>query len=52
MRCVMTTLQFDDVPKDPQIMRVLVREARQCLGAYARVVEAGTVRQGDPVELL
>jgi uncharacterized protein YcbX len=52
MRCVMTTLPFDDVPQDPQIMRVLVREARQCLGAYARVVEAGTVRQGDPVELL
>jgi uncharacterized protein YcbX len=52
MRCVMTTLPFADLPKDPRIMRVLVREARHCLGAYARVVEPGTVAVGDRVELL
>ncbi|HEY8517148.1 MAG TPA: MOSC domain-containing protein [Candidatus Binatia bacterium] len=52
MRCVMTTLPFDDLPKDPRIMRTLVRDAKQCLGVYARVVEPGQVTQGDPVELL
>lgn len=52
MRCVMTTLPFDDLPKDPRIMRALVREAKHCLGAYARVVEPGPVRVGDAVELL
>jgi len=52
MRCVMTTLPFDDVPKDPRIMRTLVREAKHCLGVYARVVEPGAVAAGDVVELL
>lgn len=52
MRCVMTTLPVDDLPRDPRIMRVLVREARHCLGAYARVAEPGAVRVGDPVDLL
>lgn len=52
MRCVMTTLPFDDLPKDPRIMRTMVRETRQCLGAYAKVAEPGEVRLGDAVELL
>jgi uncharacterized protein YcbX len=52
MRCVMTTLPVAELPKDPRIMRVLVREARHCLGAYARVVTPGVVALGDPVELL
>lgn len=52
MRCVMTTLPVDELPRDPRIMRVLVRQARQCLGSYANVVEGGRVAVGDPVELL
>jgi uncharacterized protein YcbX len=52
MRCVMTTLPVDELPKDPRIMRTMVRETKQCLGAYARVVEPGVVRLGDAAELL
>jgi uncharacterized protein YcbX len=51
-RCVMTTHAFDDVPKDPQIMRTLVRENTQFLGVYANVVEPGEISVGDSVELL
>ena len=51
-RCVMTTLEFDDLPHDPSIMRTLVREAAQCIGAYASVVEPGAVAVGDRVEVI
>jgi len=51
-RCVMTTHGFGEVPKDPRIMRALVREADGCLGVYARVEVPGCVRVGDAVELI
>jgi uncharacterized protein YcbX len=51
-RCVMTTLDFDDLPKDPMIMRTLVREAGQKLGVYATIAVPGVVHVGDVVELV
>ncbi len=50
-RCVMTTIGFDDLPRDTKIMRTLVRECQHELGIYAEVVTGGDIRLGDNVHL-
>ena len=58
-RCVMTTLAQDDLPKDTEILRTLVRHNRvsvaggryPCAGVYAVVETAGTTQTGDRVSL-
>ncbi|HEU4430493.1 MAG TPA: MOSC domain-containing protein, partial [Myxococcota bacterium] len=51
-RCVMITHGFGDVPQDTSLMRTVVRELDQNVGAYARIASAGEVRVGDAVELM
>jgi uncharacterized protein YcbX len=51
-RCVMVTLPQGDLGKDPGVLRAVVREAAQSLGAYATIVTAGRVAVGDPVALV
>jgi uncharacterized protein len=51
-RCVMITHGFDDLPKDPAIMRAVVRDANQSMGIYARPLGEAIVALGDPVELV
>jgi uncharacterized protein YcbX len=50
-RCVMTTLPQADLPKDPAVLRTIVRDAEQNVGMYANVAAAGAIAVGDPVEL-
>ena len=50
-RCVMITHGFGDVPQDTSLMRTVVKEADQNVGAYAKIASPGDVRVGDAVEL-
>lgn len=52
VRCGMTTQQQKGIPKDPSILRTIVKHGDQNLGSYANVVVAGDVSVGDQVELL
>ncbi|MCU0259503.1 MAG: MOSC domain-containing protein [Ilumatobacteraceae bacterium] len=52
-RCVMITREIDAAtPADRAILRHVVRDLDQNLGAYARVVTPGAVGVGDAVELV
>jgi uncharacterized protein YcbX len=52
MRCSMTTQAVDELPKDPSILRAIVRDAQQNFGVYATVAQPGEVAVGDPVDLI
>jgi len=51
-RCIMTTHGFDDVPRDPKVMRALVQLNDGDLGVYASVETPGRISAGDAVTLL
>jgi hypothetical protein len=51
-RCVMTTLAQSDLPKDVDILKTAVRNNEGRVGAYASVVQGGTVRIGDTVDVI
>jgi MOSC domain-containing protein YiiM len=48
----MTTHGFEDLAKDPSVMRALVRENNGNLGVYARPIKTGRIQVGDAVVLL
>lgn len=49
-RCVAITHAVSpDIPADRAVLRHVVRDLGQAVGAYARVVRTGVIRVGDPV---
>jgi hypothetical protein len=51
LRCVMTTHQQEDLPRDPRVLRAAAEHHRARLGVFAAIGYPGTVRVGDPVWL-
>jgi hypothetical protein len=47
----MTTLEQAGLPKEPAILRAIVRDASQNLGSYATVAQPATIAVGDEVAL-
>ncbi|HET9710470.1 MAG TPA: MOSC N-terminal beta barrel domain-containing protein [Pyrinomonadaceae bacterium] len=52
VRCGMTIQAQAEFPKDPSILRTIVKDADQNLGIYASVTSAAEVRVGDVVEII
>ena len=48
-RCLMTTLQQGELPRDTGILRTAVQQNQGNVGVYARVVHGGIIRHGDAV---
>jgi uncharacterized protein YcbX len=51
VRCAMPTHAQGGLPRDPSVLRTIVREADQCLGLYASVARPGWVAVGDSVDV-
>ncbi|TDJ19560.1 MAG: MOSC domain-containing protein, partial [Gammaproteobacteria bacterium] len=51
-RCAITMHeQGGDIPKDPSMLRTIVKHADQILGVYCMVKKTGTVNTGDSLTL-
>ncbi len=50
-RCVMTTLPQGDLPRDIGVLKTAAKQNEARVGAYAAVLQGGTVRRGDLVRI-
>jgi uncharacterized protein YcbX len=51
-RCVMTTLEQGDLPRDNGILRTAAKNNEARVGAYASVIHGGMVMRGDSVVVM
>lgn len=50
-RCRMVTMEQEDLPFDPRILKAIAQAFDVQFGVYAKVLKPGTVSLGDPVEM-
>ena len=50
-RCVMTTLDQGDLPKDSGILRTAAQHNQVNVGVYASVLRGGEIHRGDAVSV-
>jgi MOSC domain-containing protein YiiM len=46
------TLAQGDLARDPGILRTAAQHNQVNVGVYAAVVQGGTIRRGDPVQMV
>lgn len=51
-RCVMTTLEQRELPKDINILKTILKENSGNLGVYADVISSGTIHQKDFIQII
>jgi uncharacterized protein YcbX len=51
-RCVMTTLEQDNLAKDINILKTIIKKNKGNLGIYADVVQGGTIKDDDLIKML
>lgn len=51
LRCSIPTRRQGDLPADPDVLRTINAHADHCLGVYASVPTAGSLAEGDQLEL-
>lgn len=47
VRCIMTTLEQGDIPKDLKVLKTAVKHNKGVVGVYAAVLQGGRIRRGD-----
>ena len=52
VRCMMPNLHPDTAEQDPRILRNIALKQSKIMGVYGTVVQSGTIRLGDPVQLI
>jgi uncharacterized protein YcbX len=51
VRCAMPMHPQGKLPRNPSVLRTIVREANQCLGLYASVLDPGRISVGEVAEV-
>ena len=52
VRCSMTAHATDNLPKDPLVLRTIVKATDQNAGAYANIINDGEITVGDDINLV